>query len=654
MPLAAGQNSYRKSEKGRKFKNDFFEEVDMDTNISNTPQNPISKPPPIESGPVSPGGSSAPTRTAIPPTPETVSTGFQPFKEIDTFDQSNVVIQQFTKSEERGFKQPYLGSSGQPILPFPDPEGNSGPQPFEPSWKKAIDRFFKERVKEKLSEKMKEGGNVDLNLNRILNAQAFGKLETLSKEELQIIEESTSETQKAWALPPSWNVGSTKPKDWTPVNREAIAPVSIEFARREILCNNVGELLESLEKTGNKVMASFAPNDPNNLAASDFIRVIASAIRDLKGVLRNLQLQDAEMSKKFSKAKLEDVKLRTIELENITKKNEEAMKNRLKQEKTSKAMKIFGLVMSAVALVVSVLAIPVTGGASVLIIAGIIVSATMLAYTALDFAFDVTSKAVQGCGKLLEKMAPGDENAWVRKIVKYTFAAVMVAVVICAIVFTGGAATGNVVAATTAQIVKAVAIASIRQLAIQASMIALMSSNVIPELGTDLLIKSGALGQNDEDGKMIAQIIFSALQAALMVVAVLFGARSVGRQTVVTTGQITQTIKDIVAKLGPSFPKVMQKLPDILRMASLGVESGFGIYIGTLGIQLGNLYKDLGDMEKSEEMLQLLIKLFTQILNNFQEGMSGQNEWLNTLQNAINSVYAAGTQISNRVAQGPA
>ena len=70
-------------------------------------------------------------------------------------NQGDVVTQQFLATQQWGPKDVYKAAAQLPTLIQPDPDGLSGPQPFEPSWQKAAKDFFRDKVKEQLAKKIK-------------------------------------------------------------------------------------------------------------------------------------------------------------------------------------------------------------------------------------------------------------------------------------------------------------------------------------------------------------------------------------------------------------------------------------------------------------------------------------------------------------------
>lgn len=781
------------------------------------------------------------SQNVIPPptaVEEAAPANFQVLEGTDSMDKSDIVTQYFSATPQRGNQNIYQASAQLPLLPLPDPEGSMGPQPFEPSWQKATNDFFKNLVRESLIKKNKEGKNLESRVNTILQTLIAGKAGTLSAEDQEIVKKATKETQQAWSLPDSWSIGTQEIKNWKPTKIDVIAPVNVDIARKELFCLNVEELLIAIEKVGQKAINELPPNDPTRLAVGDLVRIISQAIRDLKEILRELQLQEAKTSIVLSRGKFEQIQERKKELEEHSKKIDESTEARHKQEEISKKLKIGAFIASIVVTALGIASLLFTGGASLsLVIAGLAISSITLTYTVADQFLDLTSKAVQACGKLIEKIAPGDDNPW-KSVIKALVLALLVIIFIAAVVSSGGAAIGSVATGITGQVIKQAAIETMKQVTLQMAPIAMMSSNIFPELLLTSLLKLGIIDGKDEKTKMIVQMIVMAVSALAIfagATAGLGGAKGAGGfsigqainsigDTVKNIGQtisnIAQAIKEGVATamqqikemikslqrmltqlitsisdlplteilkgipsktaelilqsiqrtvdaakgiksliasgtfldaiktstgqvatsvqtasaqaleqlnfLAEQFKKaaaelieqltalgkqvaakardeinqasdavkaavskgieylkslpheildsakqsikahwegikffskqediasIFQNTQDFFRAAGFGAEFATGISNGYFGYKLQELYREIGEMEKAQEMTNLLLKLFDKLLNSFQEGMGKNSEWLNNLENALESLYASASQTLTKATQ---
>lgn len=843
-----------------------------------------------------------PIPSATPKKTEDVAPSeFQLFEGIDSFDSGKVVVQQFI-AEQRWGKKDYQADPRQPVLNMPDPDGATGPQPFEPSWQKAANKFFREQIKEVLVNKLKEkesGGSpafaqellqkfqssgesvaylqefIQSNsgketstgekkespivaketikkesvsskqegmskpesapalpqplvltalVNVIVQAAVTGKVADLSKDGQEIVAKATEQTQKTWSLPAFWTFGTQQIKDWTPITTNVTAPTNaVNMASKEMLAQNTEKLCVSLNSIGQKMMADLPSNDPKRIAVGDLIRTIANAIRDLKVILQELQLIESDASSKSGKAHLETIQDRDKIITENAKKIDEAAEARAKQAKMSKIMKIVAPIVAAIVLVVSIIALiatPFTGGLSLaLAIAGVAVASAMLAYTVADSAFDVTSKIMGAFNALMQKIEP----TWARNLVKALILIAVVIILVVAIAASGGSAAGSIATQVAAQVAK--------QITIQLAIMFIMSSNILPELVVETLIKTGAINENDEHAKMIVQMVVMAFtmvatlgmaakgQGALRSIGntISEGAQVVGRavkdiataanklvtiaiaqglraaiaelqvmianltrmlgqlikqginqagtaiegainkvtaaakefnaaltraggtiktsftsakesviaaaerflETLKNLDQVLanaakkisevnlQQLKDIgkstaksletfgaglkeldprpnfkqllmgaveifdIRSLGDlgkkltlnkfydakieihpeEFRKAAQQAQDLFKMAGLGVEVGGSIYIGVIGLKLVDILKQMGELEKAKEVADLLIKLFQKMIDSFQEGLSARSEWINGLDQALSSVYGAGSQMSTKATQ---
>ncbi len=712
-----------------------------------------------------------------------ISADFQVFEGTDNFDIGTTVTQQFASMQPRGI---YQADPHRPKLTIePDPDGLTGPQPYEPDSQIAIKNFFKDRLRELLRKKEtgiqaatvqvmedsltkeikekeadksntpknqsakgaaeKEEGEgpelplpqVEKEVTLIVSSVISGKIATLSESQKKLAVETTKETQEAWGLPASWSVGSHQKLDWTPI-KKVDPPVNIDLARKEFLAANMTELLEAMQKAGQKVIDSLSSVEHIRIPVADLIQVISQAIRGLKEALRNLQMKESDTSIKLSDAKFGAIKDRENSINDQIEKNKEISETRAKQEEKAKTAKIVSCIVSVIATIVGAILLPFTAGMSTaLIIAGIAVAAAMTAYTIVDATFNVTTKLLTAFNKCLEGMFPGEENNWKRTLVKAAIIACVVAILVVAVVATGGGAAANIATQTASQIAKTAVLETLKQLSLQAIMITIMSSNIIPELFSTALIESGVLNREDKEGKMWAEMAMMAVTMLTMMAIVATGgkgvgsikeigkgisegAKSVGRtiaNTLKSMVEILTDLKSSLAKLGEGIQQLIQTLikmlssllnaiknaprdlvvgskdlaisllfvfrdmADIikhiigtrsldketmaaithhletliytLKLAGLGTEIAVGIIVGILGMKLSDLLKEVGLIEKAQEITQLLIKLFDQLLNSFQDDLGKISDWLKSLQHAMDSTFASADQTLARASRVP-
>ena len=761
---------------------------------------------------------------------ETIPSDYQVFEGNDFIDSENMILQQFSSSQHTGEeKNIYLAAAELPTLQLPDPEGSLGPQPFEPSWQKAVNKFFREQIKDHLIKKNKETGNhqteasLEEQVQMLWQATLAGETAHLKAEDKQTIEIATKQTQAAWNLPESWSLGTREVKDWTPIENNPVPPVNIELARREVFAINIEELLNALDRVNKKMTDALPPQ-----SIANFIKVIAQAIRDLKQVLRDLQIKEAEHSDALSRIKFEQIQDRLKQIEESNRKSDEAAEARRKQEKISNIMKKWvAPIISGLIIAIGIIALPFTAGMSMgLVIAGLAVASIMLTYTVLDATLDLTSKAVNAFQTFLDKTFPGEGNAW-KTVFKIAILAALVTILVIAVAVSGGSAAGSIGSTIVSQVIKQAVIETISQVAIQFSLMAIMASNILPELCVNLLIKTGVINQNDEKAKMIAQMIIMALTTLVVLKVVSMGnnIRQVGtsiKESIQSIGltlrnigesitnmmqsikagvkasiesairQIQEMINQLIRMLrqaATAFPEylttlreslaqaqntakqlkeflssrafleaiksvpgrisnsakaaleqlsllsdqfkaasqelmdqlnqitkqlnaqaraslnrsldnatkainealkdfqvnaknyftrlpedlkqpfkdfwqglktfdprtspdqIARNIQDSLGILKLGTEVGMGIYIGYIGLQIERLYRQIGEMEKAEEIIQALIQLFDRLLESLQEGMAQRSEWLSSLDNALDSVYASATRSLNKASQ---
>lgn len=80
------------------------------------------------------------------------------------------------------------------------------------------------------------------------------------------------------------------------------------------------------------------------------------------------------------------------------------------------------------------------------------------------------------------------------------------------------------------------------------------------------------------------------------------------------------------------WQKIVQQAQDLTTILGATVESAGSIYIGVIGLYVQSVLRDLGDLEKEQEVTQLLIKLFQRLLDGFQSEMTDLGEWSKNIQ----------------------
>lgn len=529
--------------------------------------------------------------TAKTATADVAPSEFQVFEGVDILDSGRIVVQQFLSEAQWGKKE--YPAERNPVLRMPQLDEAIGPQPFEPSWQKAANKFFRDQVKEVIINKVKESGEsapffqelnkdsegksaeatttspkgqpqkemadeepseregapelpkpfIEAQVNAIIQAVVSDKTATLNKESQEIVAKATEKTQKAWSLPASWALGTQEIKDWTPITTDVVAPVNVDICRREFIVQNIEKLCTSIKNAGTKMMEEFPPNDPNRVAVRDLILVVSQALRDLKGVLQDLQIKEADISTKMSAAKKEQIDERIKQLEATALKREEIQKTQEEKQQKAQTTKLFttlaSIVVTFIATAISILTL---GAGTPLLVAVVIavIGIATIAYTVLDFAFDLTSKIVGKFNSLIEQT--GAPN-WVKTCIKIAALALVATILIFAIAASGGAAAGTI----AAQIAKQVA-----NMTIQFAIMFIMASNILPDLIINALIQSGAISKDDEKTKMIIQMIITAITMILTM-----GAMAK------FSGAGTQIFKSIGTTVADGFKAVVNAIKDI-------------------------------------------------------------------------------------------
>lgn len=527
-------------------------------------------------------GLNSATTTAPPASQPAMTNLAKASATIDGYNKPTVVTQ--TLENPKTTENPLYPATATPTLARPDPESHAAPQPFDPSWRRATNQFFINTFREDLIKQIKEKNpNLSaeeveakaLYLNQIISVNQTDTLSSKDKDTIKLsLITATETTQKAWSLPPAWNVKSQSIEEWTPTVMNPTPPVNMEIAQREVIGENTQELLTSIENAAMKVKNQFPSNESARLAIGDLVAIISAALRDLKAVLQLVQMNDANISSKVSVAKGKDIG----EMIKITDQNIQQMfdaqKAREEQAKLAAFMKIFAPIMSGALTVIGMLALPFTAGASLaLVAAGVAVGMVMLTYTVLDAVFDLTTKAVEAFNKYLEDKYPDPpaSNIQKRNMIKGAVLGALVVVLVVALLASGGGALGTVAATTAGEIAKQAAQLAIKQLTIQFAMMAIMSSNLIPDLIIQSLIANGAIDKDDEKTKMIVTMIIMAVTMVVMVAGVSkYSMKGPGIKEGITgaVSGVGNAIKSTIEAIS-NIGKTITKLIDAIKSAAV-------------------------------------------------------------------------------------
>ncbi len=164
--------------------------------------------------------SQGPSPTSFPPsTPEVpvteekesvIGIDIRTYEGEDTTSVFDFTRLQFTHQND------YIAAAQNPVLPEPDPEGESGPQPYGIYQQKLIIKFFSDRVRNLLKDRGLSSEESKSLYNHLMTGAPLTnpKLLGLAK---SINEQVTAETKQQAHLSDSWTIKSTSKTDWTPL-----------------------------------------------------------------------------------------------------------------------------------------------------------------------------------------------------------------------------------------------------------------------------------------------------------------------------------------------------------------------------------------------------------------------------------------------------
>lgn len=405
-------------------------------------------------------------------------------------------------------------------------------------------------------------------MEMIVNAYATGKVPSMIADHFEAVSKiATEEVQKKFGLPTTWYKGTTNLDDLKPVNLGIVTPAAVNKARSDFILGNVDELMNAIGASLQKALDKLSPDAPAALALKDYVAAISQAIQELKGMLYEMQVKDAERSKDLEagRANLTEARFKALE-ENVKKQNEmrEAQE---KQARWGFIMKIIGPIIAALATVVGAL-LCWTGAGTALLVAGIAIGIALTAYSVADSITGCTGKIVEAFNKWMADLFP--DNEVLQKAIKFLVMALVVIVLIVAVVFTGGSAAVTI-AAGAAQFARAVVMECIRQLSLQLIVMVIMSSNAIPELLGAVLKEHGV---NKKD-KQIAEIVMMAITMVIAMIAVAKGGKvpaesasigfvatvkQIGNQIVTAVEELIKTIKEGTKAMIEAIIKLINEL----------------------------------------------------------------------------------------------
>ncbi len=454
---------------------------------------------------------------------------------------------------------------------------------------------------------------------------------------------------------------------------EIVTPQAVAEEESQMVLSNLEDLTTHIESAMNKVILTL-PNTSEGRSQGDYLKTLAEAIRGLKELLQELQLQDAEITEKVSSLKFDQVKARLENLEKAKKERMEMEEKKRSQEKLSKFFKIFGPVISALTVIVGA-ALSIFGGVGIgIIIAGVAVGTAMTTYSIVDGETGLTQNLMTALNNALESWFPGDDNVLARAGMKALLIAAAIVVLACALVVGGGSIAANI----TSQVARQAITETGKQIAIQTSIMAVMSSNVFPELVSSSLIQSGAISKDDAKAKMIVEMIAMVLTMLAVLAAVSYASKTRpqpppnndGAAALQEANQNLQGVMDRAAQSVKGLPRgIVNNVQDFgrglaneagnvkgmfvganklqsglavfqtsLRMTGTSMQMYESISRGKLGLELKRLLEALGEVELAEDLTQALIRVLEQLLQNLQSDLASQGDWMVSLQETLNDL----------------
>lgn len=589
-------------------------------------------------------------------------------------------------------RQAYEAASQFPELPIPDVEGQTGIQPYQMAERKLIRDSYSGRILELLKKRGdvsdEEAGTILFSLIR--GGAISGRLVDIAK---SVNESALKETRSLFNLPPGWKLLSVNPKDWTRLAIQLpkiLAPEAVNQARGEILISNLNKLLESIEQAGSNLAAMLPPEFANNDSMTEFRKVISQAIRDLKEVLRDIQIKDADKALDSQKGKMDSIDRRSKKLEEMIIKREEMLRKQRSAAKMGDTMKILGPVLGGLSVLAGIAAIVASGGAaSPLVIAGLAVSTSMFAYTFVDQETGATQSLIGLFNQAVEEIAP--DNPLLQKALKVVLVSVAVSVIASMIALSGGGAAGsvgtNVATQASTQTSALIAREIIKQLSTQMIMLIVISSNALPELFGEVLRTAGV---DDKTAKKVEIGIMAAVAVLIMVATfkALKGTQPTPASQAEATAQAetqvrriqevnttamdrlkaagntaVQSLKDFgngILKVLSGFkfwgkpagdvaPDLALSVQKTLQVTSMGLTAAEGFIRGKIGFEVGKLLEENGDLREAELLLQALIQALTKLLDNIQGGMDTRSQAIVDLQNFYTTFYDSLSQSTTKI-----
>lgn len=583
----------------------------------------------------------------------------------DPLNPKGFVIQSFSW---QGQRTTYEGKAERPLLKAPFSEEEANNQPYEPAVCMAVNSYFCEELSSQL-EKQKE---LKIEFSDLKKKLEEGK--PLTDAEAAVVKQVTEKTAQKWSLPSTWIFGSVRKEDWIPTVSNPTLPESVDAERFSVIHSGLTDYVDSTEKAVKKVALKAS------LSEVELYKNLLMALSELKAILGQIQLPSAKQSEEVYKAKMENVKLA------LKAATDNMALNAQKAEEQGKGgfFDWIGPVIAAVAVVACIAAAVVTGGATIAVVA-LIVSSVMLAYTVADHFVGITAKIVQAIGELSPEF---------QALILVALIAVIIAMLCTSL---GSGAVG----------VAQIALGATEQVVLQFAILTLLSSGIIANLAVEALVNSGALDPSDVEAiekiKLCVMVISSAV---LMVVtaakmggttmkSLKDGARSLAdsiKRTTVALGRYAKSlgpriaaltaaqIKESILLLGVNIAmtasdvatqasasarayaedfknalKIFLSRPENAQAFVAKVQTGLqltnnatnlarGIIMADISKKLAEIEEKLGDSTKAQELYNLLVKIFEDMLAMLQGSQDFYSEWIRQVGQDIDAVSSSWTK----------
>lgn len=319
-----------------------------------------------------------------------------------------------------------VGDSGQPILPAPPAKFPSLPKPQldQPVPYAKYDKMVIQTTYDETFKKIGFEHTEALKLSpdqtqKLYNALIHpGMRSFLTAEEQAIVKDIEAKITPAvtrlvaaqFNLPGAWTPDSKDPVSWTPLVPAHIDPALREALFAKVMGETAEKSLDSTLKAAEAVLYRLPPSHPDRILLKDFIKMIASALQEVRDMMRNLQVADAKMQKELSTAKFDAIKEKIRMGEAAAKKMEEAAAKMKSMGDLTLAMKIIGPILSAVGTALGcgvgaiVFALGFVPGLQGLLVIGAVMIATSVIIGAITLAISIADSATGFMGKILEEI----------------------------------------------------------------------------------------------------------------------------------------------------------------------------------------------------------------------------------------------------------